>query len=609
MKYGAVASALLYVSDDKYLSESGTSYYYYEPWYFSNSNHAITIVGWDDNYPKEKFATVPEGDGAFIVKNSWGGKFAEDGFFYVSYYDTHLAMWSMPYVFAELETKNNYNNIWQYDMTGPSYKIGYKGSTYAANVFPNDGRALANDELLKAVSFHTVRQHMEYEIYVVTNYTGTKSLENIGTPVHTGVLDEMGYHTIELPKDILLEKGTRFAVIVRLITDDSKTANMLIEKEWHWGGNIVRVDNVGFISADGKNWSEISDDSNICIKAFTDFEDVERAVSYVYSGNETISGEYMDGDIANAPTAIINGYHSGGLYADMTDTTRSEFVYDGVLPEKYDLRDKNLVTEAKSQGNFGTCWTFAASASLESAVLTRTANGSLYSLLNPGIGDDFIPDESDIPCEPYELKIYANEGIYSLYLAFDVENENVIDVNVVFNDEVAASSSFCYTSAKKLVISISSDKTIDIRKTIATITAVISDGSQKTAALTATGLKVNGNEKNPDRYLNEDFSSECEHSDCSWKYISFDEQGFVCNNCDEITQIRETNLTQTIDISKDGKFGLEDIIIIQKAISGVKMLDYDLKSVDFDNDGDISTYDLNKYMALLREVMTDLQKD
>ena len=120
---------------------------------------------------------------------------------------------------------------------------------------------------------------------------------------------------------------------------------------------------------------------------------------------------------------------------------------------------------------------------------------------------------------------------------------------------------------------------------------------------------MNGNDKNPDRYLNEDFSSECEHSDCSWKYISFDEQGFVCNNCDEITQIRETNLTQTIDISKDGKFGLEDIIIIQKAISGVKMLDYDLKSVDFDNDGDISTYDLNKYMALLREVMTDLQKD
>lgn len=606
-KYGAVASALLYVADDKYLSESGTSYYYYEPWYFANSNHAITIVGWDDKYPKERFATTPEGGGAFIVKNSWGGKFAEDGFFYVSYYDTHLAMWSMPYVFAELETKNNYNNIWQYDMTGPSYKVGYKGSTYAANVFPSNGRALANDELLKAISFHTVRQHMEYEIYIVTNYNGTESLENIGAPVHSGILDEMGYHTVELPKDVLLEKGTRFAVIVRLITDDSKTANMLIEKKWHWGENMVRMDNVGFISADGKNWSEIYDDANICIKAFTDFEDTSRAVSYVYIGNETIECEYTDGDIDNAPDAILNGYHSGGLYADMTDTTRSEFVYDGVLPETYDLRNNNLVTNAKNQGNFGTCWTFAASASLESAVLTRTANGSLYSLLNPEIGDDFVPDESDIPCEPYKLKIYANEDIYSLYLSFAVENENVIDINVDFNEGLADSAACCFTSDKKLMISISSDEALDISDSIANVTAVLSDGSEKTATLTAVGLTVNGIEKNPDRYLNEDFNSDCEHLNCSWKYLSFEQQGFVCDNCDEITQTRETNLMQTIDISKDGKCGTEDIIIIQKAIFGIKMLDYDLRPVDFDNDGKIKTYDLNRYMALLKEVLTDIQ--
>ena len=35
-------------------------------------NHEVSIVGWDDNFPKEKFGITPPGDGAWIVKNSWG---------------------------------------------------------------------------------------------------------------------------------------------------------------------------------------------------------------------------------------------------------------------------------------------------------------------------------------------------------------------------------------------------------------------------------------------------------------------------------------------------------------------------------------------------------
>ncbi len=61
----------------EYISENW-AHYTYEP---IACNHAVTVIGWDDHYPKENFAhktpdgedaPLPERDGAWLVKNSWG---------------------------------------------------------------------------------------------------------------------------------------------------------------------------------------------------------------------------------------------------------------------------------------------------------------------------------------------------------------------------------------------------------------------------------------------------------------------------------------------------------------------------------------------------------
>ena len=55
------------------------------------AGHAISIIGWDDNYSKYNFKSntgkVPEKDGAYIFLNSWGKEYGEDGYGYISYCD------------------------------------------------------------------------------------------------------------------------------------------------------------------------------------------------------------------------------------------------------------------------------------------------------------------------------------------------------------------------------------------------------------------------------------------------------------------------------------------------------------------------------------------
>ena len=85
MKYGSVGGS--------YYAEYGTEGFY-DPVRASqytnesiDSNHAISIVGWDDHYSKDNFLITPPGDGAWIIKNSWGTQFGDNGFLYISYYD------------------------------------------------------------------------------------------------------------------------------------------------------------------------------------------------------------------------------------------------------------------------------------------------------------------------------------------------------------------------------------------------------------------------------------------------------------------------------------------------------------------------------------------
>ncbi|MBR1866416.1 MAG: Ig-like domain-containing protein, partial [Lachnospiraceae bacterium] len=91
---------------------NGTHTYYNPNGATHNINHAIEVIGWDDNYSGANFKVTPPGDGAWLVKNSWGTDSSKDGFIWLSYYDIGGGAEAVAYAF---ELASVEQNIYQYD--------------------------------------------------------------------------------------------------------------------------------------------------------------------------------------------------------------------------------------------------------------------------------------------------------------------------------------------------------------------------------------------------------------------------------------------------------------------------------------------------------------
>lgn len=250
-------------------ADSWSQYYNQDTnaYYFNGSlspNHDVVIVGWDDEYPKENFTKTPPGDGAFLCKNSWGTAFGDEGYFYVSYYDSIIGTNNV--VYTKVENADNFDNIYQTDELGWVGQMGYgKEDAWFSNVYTAKG-----DENLQAVSFYATTPDTSYEVYVVKKFYNEDSLQE-REKVAEGTFEQAGYYTVKLEEEISLEKGQKYAVIVKIHSPGS-TEPVAIEYHRDIRTSTFSIgDGEGYISLKGIDWTraEEEENSNICLKAFT----------------------------------------------------------------------------------------------------------------------------------------------------------------------------------------------------------------------------------------------------------------------------------------------------------------------------------------------------
>lgn len=259
--------------------------------YAHKIDHAVSIIGWDDNYSINNFneASRPKSNGAWIVRNSWGEKVevgnlievkeqlfeineeeciqkgwdsadkipneyiiekgfiieedkvylkvGDNGLMYISYEDVNVSS-QLSGIVKATDTVN-YDNIYQYDILAPNLAIGYGGnSVMLCNIFD---KKTTGSEYLTQVSLYAPQTYT-CKVYVNPNGTSKakKDLQLVQLKAGESETFGVGYHTIEFARPIEI-KGDSYAIVIEIKSKENQTVISMEGKEIIQIGSLYKT--------------------------------------------------------------------------------------------------------------------------------------------------------------------------------------------------------------------------------------------------------------------------------------------------------------------------------------------------------------------------------
>lgn len=256
LSLGCVASSYYYQSGRYYNAE--TFAYYNDR--FTATNHAVTIIGWDDAFPAASFLTAPEGDGAWLVKNSWGTEFGDEGYFWISYWDKAISSATNTAFAFDFGAANMSDNLYYYDGSCGTRTLSIDNNGAIANVYTACASSEQKDEEITAIGAAFSEAGLQYSIDLYTNLQDPSDPESgkaaLATPL-TGTTECAGYQTIALDEPVRVLAGQKFSIVMRLKQTGAETVTTFVDTSYE-NGNWIGFRNE---TSQGQCWVQNSDSS------------------------------------------------------------------------------------------------------------------------------------------------------------------------------------------------------------------------------------------------------------------------------------------------------------------------------------------------------------
>ena len=329
------------------------------------ATHSVTIVGWDDNFPKENFEVPAETDGAWLVKNSWGAESYDYGYMWISYDDRSLCEFAA----FELEDAEKYKYNYQHDSFVPIQSLSATDSpdtpSYMANIFMAE-----KPFQLEAVSMYVPQGATEYEITVYSGLTDHSDVIS-GTPLvaASGTVDIPGNVTIELDRDIFICNREYFSIVIKLYCEDSPY--------------VIPIESSLYLENDDY-------DEKISLGTFTTYEGIKANTNNGESFYSSDGIEWFD-------TSTEDYIYTDEEKMEVLEQLKEE-LFDGIYPE-----ETELLEEAETlYGYYETAFDMA-------DLGITIGNVSLKALGNPVNTVDFSHMSGYIP-EDEKLELSVKDG-------------------------------------------------------------------------------------------------------------------------------------------------------------------------------------------------------
>ena len=346
------------------------------------NDHAVLIVGWDDNLPY----TIPSpGSGCWIVKNSWGTGWGNQGYFTIAYGSAEIGKYSS-YMHLWQDYDSN-GGIMYYDDAGWNTEWGYNSTTAwgLCKFIPSTNTTVTN------VEFWTTDATTDVDAYIYDDFNvTTTALSKLLWSSLDHSFSEAGYHSVQLSSPLTVTTGDDVIAVVKF-TNSGYNRPIAADSR---GPNVTQKTYMSPSGADG-TWLDMGNNSqdDVAIRLRTsNYPAVSFSLdSYSDAEHNTACGNFTD----------YGTQHTAYMYGTNLVPNHSYRV------AYYDGNDSKVATEDASSdgnGNLSSSHMFAegtdASGTWHVTVCeTAYSPGSTYSSSWPYIlvEDSFQVADSAIP--------------------------------------------------------------------------------------------------------------------------------------------------------------------------------------------------------------------